>query len=476
MNSTPSFLASIALAACLWAGEGAVHAAVSGSAASQAERRLATLGLATRQGAFADAVAIRHDRLVELFISANVNLTEPDSRGRTPLHHAIAHRNWPLADRLLTADPTATSIADSEGLTPLMLAAAHGHAPIIRRLLDAGADPNAADESGRTSLHYAIAAKRLDVSVTLLESGARADLRDDASRDALAYAVESRDWQFIEVALSSMPEGRAWDFFGRSALQKALNRQEPRAVRSVLEKHGGHPSPEGCKDPLLAYAVAANDVRLVRLLLDAGADPNTSFESTAEAQFLEKMPHRFLRHYLTNEPGITVLMVAAGLGNPEMVQLLLDYGAQRGRATTSKHRLVPLYFAAWGDHAECLQVLIGNAPSADEMRIEISLSSQKATLYKDGSAVFSTQISTGRSGFQTPTGRFVVTDKKQSHISSIYKVKMPFFMRLSCKDFGLHQGVVPNYPASHGCIRLPSEAAQKFFKQVPIGTLVTIRD
>jgi lipoprotein-anchoring transpeptidase ErfK/SrfK len=67
-----------------------------------------------------------------------------------------------------------------------------------------------------------------------------------------------------------------------------------------------------------------------------------------------------------------------------------------------------------------------------------------------------------------------VTDKKTFHMSSIYKVKMPFFMRLSCRDFGMHEGYVPDYPASHGCIRLPSEAARKFFKEVPIGTLVTI--
>ena len=39
---------------------------------------------------------------------------------------------------------------------------------------------------------------------------------------------------------------------------------------------------------------------------------------------------------------------------------------------------------------------------------------------------------------------------------------------------GMHEGVVPTYPASHGCIRLPSEAARKLFVEIPVGTVVMI--
>jgi lipoprotein-anchoring transpeptidase ErfK/SrfK len=48
-------------------------------------------------------------------------------------------------------------------------------------------------------------------------------------------------------------------------------------------------------------------------------------------------------------------------------------------------------------------------------------------------------------------------------------------MRLSCLDFGMHAGVVPNYPASHGCIRLPWDAAEKLYSEVPVGTVVTVQ-
>jgi lipoprotein-anchoring transpeptidase ErfK/SrfK len=106
--------------------------------------------------------------------------------------------------------------------------------------------------------------------------------------------------------------------------------------------------------------------------------------------------------------------------------------------------------------------------------VEISLATQKATLYKNGAPVLNTAVSTGRKGFDTPAGEYVVTDKKRSHRSSIYHVEMPFFMRLNCLDFGLHAGAVPNYPASHGCVRVPASMAEKLFSEVPVGTVVTI--
>ena len=108
------------------------------------------------------------------------------------------------------------------------------------------------------------------------------------------------------------------------------------------------------------------------------------------------------------------------------------------------------------------------------LRLDVGVPTLRATLYRDGAAVFNTGISSGRPGFATAKGKFVVTDKKTHHFSTIYKVEMPYFMRLSCRDFGMHEGVVPGYPASHGCIRLPGDAARRLFKEVPLGTLVTI--
>src|SRR6476661_2696851 len=85
------------------------------------------------------------------------------------------------------------------------------------------------------------------------------------------------------------------------------------------------------------------------------------------------------------------------------------------------------------------------------------------------------RCSTGRSGYSTKRGEFVITNKERNHRSTIYHVEMPYFMRLSCLDFGMHAGYVPNFPASHGCIRLPEDTARKFFSEIPVGTLVTVQ-
>ena len=109
-------------------------------------------------------------------------------------------------------------------------------------------------------------------------------------------------------------------------------------------------------------------------------------------------------------------------------------------------------------------------------RIEISLNNQRATYYRNGKEVISTIISTGREGFGTRPGEYVITDKDRYHHSTIYQnASMPYFMRLSCAAFGLHEGYVTGRPASHGCIRLPGEVARRLYSEAPIGTWVSIK-
>jgi lipoprotein-anchoring transpeptidase ErfK/SrfK len=171
---------------------------------------------------------------------------------------------------------------------------------------------------------------------------------------------------------------------------------------------------------------------------------------------------------------MTPLMLAAGLGRLDALRLLIEKGARRGTTTQSRYRLVALRFAAWAQSPECIQALLEGAPTPEQLRVEISLGAQRAALIKNGVEVCSTGISTGRPGYPTAQGRFVVTDKDPSHVSTIYKVPMPFFMRLSCQEFGMHEGDAALPFASHGCIRLPRETARRFYREVPVGTLVTI--
>ena len=105
----------------------------------------------------------------------------------------------------------------------------------------------------------------------------------------------------------------------------------------------------------------------------------------------------------------------------------------------------------------------------------VDLSEQRLWVYgPTGDELLSTRVSTGRSGYRTRTGTFAITNRYRSWTSTIYHSSMPYFQRLSCSDFGFHQGYVPGYPASHGCIRVPAGTASKLFNVTDVGDRVEI--
>jgi lipoprotein-anchoring transpeptidase ErfK/SrfK len=84
-------------------------------------------------------------------------------------------------------------------------------------------------------------------------------------------------------------------------------------------------------------------------------------------------------------------------------------------------------------------------------------------------------VSSGKAETPTPTGIFNVLEKKPMHHSRKYdNAPMPFMQRIDRFGVALHAGHLPGRPASHGCVRLPSQFAAKLFKTTPVGTPVLI--
>lgn len=111
--------------------------------------------------------------------------------------------------------------------------------------------------------------------------------------------------------------------------------------------------------------------------------------------------------------------------------------------------------------------------------VYVDLSNQIAYAVDGEEIVFDGRISSGRKGRETPTGKFKITEKEKHHISNLWPkpnggAKMPYMMRLSGSSIAMHLGHVPNYPASHGCIRLEPRLAKKMYKWAPIGTPVYV--
>jgi lipoprotein-anchoring transpeptidase ErfK/SrfK len=107
--------------------------------------------------------------------------------------------------------------------------------------------------------------------------------------------------------------------------------------------------------------------------------------------------------------------------------------------------------------------------------IAISISHQSLKVYDANGFYAETPISTGMAGHSTPMGAFSVIQKQKMHRSNIYSgAPMPFMQRITWSGIAMHAGVLPGYPASHGCIRMPAAFAIKMYGWTRMGARVVV--
>src|SRR5215510_11946676 len=143
--------------------------------------------------------------------------------------------------------------------------------------------------------------------------------------------------------------------------------------------------------------------------------------------------------------------------------------------------------------------------TSDNVHVRVSLPKQRAYLMVGDEVAADSPISSGKAGHSTPRGNFSVLEKDPDHRSSIYGdfvdgsgrvvrsgisaksdsapsgthyvgAPMRWFMRLTGEGVGMHIGILPGYPASHGCIRMPPDGAKLFYDTVRVGTKVDVGD
>ena len=141
----------------------------------------------------------------------------------------------------------------------------------------------------------------------------------------------------------------------------------------------------------------------------------------------------------------------------------------------------------------------------DNVHVVVSLPKQRAFLMIGDQIVIDSPISSGKRGHSSPTGNFSVLEKDPNHRSNIYGdfvdrsgrtvragisakidaapsgthyvgAAMKWFMRLTAEGVGMHIGILPGYPASHGCIRMPPDGAKLFYDHVKVGTPADVGD
>jgi hypothetical protein len=104
----------------------------------------------------------------------------------------------------------------------------------------------------------------------------------------------------------------------------------------------------------------------------------------------------------------------------------------------------------------------------------VSLKEQRITVYDADGNTMRARISSGSTGNETPAGTFSILQKNRDHVSNVFHVAMPFMQRLTWTGIALHEGALPGYPASHGCVRMPRSFAQRLFPMTRLGMRVVI--
>jgi lipoprotein-anchoring transpeptidase ErfK/SrfK len=146
-----------------------------------------------------------------------------------------------------------------------------------------------------------------------------------------------------------------------------------------------------------------------------------------------------------------------------------------------------------------------NRCTPDNVHVVVSIPKQRAFLMLEEQIAVESPISSGKRGHSTPTGKFSVLEKDPNHHSTIYGdfrdsagrvvragvsanidaapsgthftgAEMKWFMRLTGDGVGMHIGILPGYPASHGCVRMSSDGAKLFYDHVKVGTPVAVGD
>src|SRR5262245_30885572 len=250
----------------------------------------------------ADTAAVRS------LLKQRVDVNASTADGTTALHWASYRDNLESADLLIRAGAKVNA-ANDLGATPLWTASMNGSAAMVRTLLQAGADPNLALLLGETPLMAASRSGNPDVIAQLIDKGANMNARGARGQTALMWAVSEQHPEIVKALLA-----HGADFRVKSDVWSDMMAVPPHGKPEYnrLIPHGG--------ETALMFAARVGDLASAKLLLAAGASSND-----ADAW------------------GVSAMVLAAHSGFTELVEFLLDKGADAnaiGPGFTALHEAV----------------------------------------------------------------------------------------------------------------------------------------
>jgi ankyrin repeat protein len=445
----------------------------------------------------------RDGTLLKLLLThPNIDVDVRDKTGRTPLHYAIRQDDLTIARALLSgknqSNPNIAS--EEEGETPLDFAIKDSCAESVKLLLESGAKVDIQQhalylltaieqsdtETVRHLLDHGVSANAkhpqsgialINHSMDLAETGCVIELLEAGAHPTgtLRRAIQCGHGAGAQIIATHYHNHQKEWTDKEGLLELAIFSGSPECVNLLLDQGTDPNEFTSIEQRVLGLSIAARQDRVTKRLLKMGADPNLRLQDPPSKAFLGYFEgDAKTTYYLKRDRNLTYLMLAALTEQQSTVSDLISHGAERN-AYSARFRRYAVALAAERHNVPIMQLILGREANDKSRTVTVSLKSQRATLYKDGEAVSSSRVSSGKRGNRTPKGTYVITNKHRHHNSSIYGSSMPYFMRLSCSDFGLHYSPnVPSYPASHGCVRMPWSDVKHFYSVLKLGDIVTI--
>jgi len=202
-----------------------------------------------------------------------------------------------------------------------------------------------------------------------------------------------------------------------------------------------------------------------------------------------------IAHFSKLSPGLLLVALALSDARAQIPRPTPRATPALKKATELIHRQDPIN----------VSVRLLEKVTPENSRVRVSLAKQHAFLLLGDEIVIDSPVSSGKRARMTPSGSFHVLEKDKDHHSNVYGdfkdaagrtvrsgvssridsapsgthfvgAEMKWFMRLTDEGVGMHVGILPGYPASHGCVRMPSQAAEMFYNHVKVGTPVVVGD
>lgn len=283
------------------------------------------------------AVAEDHADIAAALIAGGADIMQKSKAGYSALHFASQNHSLGSVKVLLSMDAEINDVT-SDKMSPLLLAAAGGHDALTRYLLEMGADPAARDYKGFTALHYAVMKRNMSGSVrSLLENGAdpNAQILYTGAKHEL---VPVPDLPFLESPTRIVDAAAKSGTFpiGATPLYLAAQQRNAPAMRT-LAKYGADPHVTNTET---VYFMGGSGRRVnfiaktTPLMGAAGMDRVAAnwveYPDELEKQALEAVKVAVelgSNVNAANEYGLTALHAAAFIGADDIIEFLIQSGA-----------------------------------------------------------------------------------------------------------------------------------------------------